>query len=594
MSTDSPRGGAAKEAFSGRTMFIFAAIGSAVGLGNIWRFPYVAFDHGGGAFIIPYLVALLTAGIPLLMLDYAVGHRYRGSAPLSYRRLHRKLETIGWWQLAICVVIALYYALIIGWAMQYTVFSFSKAWGSDPASFFMKDYMHVSDQVTIGFDFIWPVFTATAIAWLVMLVVLMLGVQNGIGKINVVLIPLLVVMFLIMVGIAVTLPGASDGLNALFTPSWSALGDSSVWVAAYGQIFFSLSVGFGIMVTYASYLKPRSDLSGSALVVGFANSSFEILAGIGVFAALGFMAHASGTQVSDVATSGIGLAFIAFPAIISQAPFGTLIGVLFFGALTFAGFTSLISIVEVIVAGVRDKLGLSRVTSVVVVVVPLAAVSLLFFPTTTGLNLLDVVDSFVNNFGIVAAALVAVLVLTAGFTALPTLRDHINSVSSFKLGRTWMIMAGGLTPVILGYILIDQVSQTISKGYNDMPQWFVNTFGWGMALSLVVVAYLLAKLPWSRRTAEAFTSPAPPIQDAYLDRKEIAQHEPLTHYRDTAGRTVALDQDFSLNAIHHGTVVQRSAPWAGAPSVTGTGRGDTAEHSASAGFAPGDAEGGNR
>ena len=566
MSTDTTRGRAAKEAFSGRTMFIFAAIGSAVGLGNIWRFPYVAFDNGGGAFIIPYLVALLTAGIPLLMLDYAVGHRYRGSAPLSFRRLHPKLETIGWWQLAICVVIAVYYALIIGWAMQYTVFSFSKAWGDDPATFFMSDYMRVSDEVTIGFDFIWPVFIATAIAWLVLLIVLMMGVQNGIGKINVVLIPLLVVMFLIMVGMALTLPGAAAGLDALFTPSWSALGDSSVWVAAYGQIFFSLSVGFGIMVTYASYLKPRSDLSGSALVVGFANSSFEILAGIGVFAALGFMASASGTEVADVATSGIGLAFIAFPAIISQAPFGTLIGVLFFGALSFAGFTSLISIVEVIVAGFRDKLGLSRPAAVAIVVIPLAAISLLFFPTTTGLNLLDVVDAFVNNFGIVAAALVSVLLLTAGFSALPTLRDHINSVSSFKLGRTWMIMVGGVTPVILGYILIDQLTETVSQGYNDMPQWFVNTFGWGMAVALIVFAYLLSRLPWSRRTAEALTSPAPAIQDAYVDRDTLARHKPLSQYQDTATRTPALGQDFSLRAIEDGTVVQRQAPWAHAGS----------------------------
>ena len=561
MSTKSLRGGASNEAFSGRTMFIFAAIGSAVGLGNIWRFPYVAYDNGGGAFLIPYLVALLTAGIPLLMLDYAVGHRYRASAPLAYRRLHPKLEVIGWWQLGICVIIALYYAVILAWAMQYTVFSFNKAWGDDPATFFMADYMQVSEEITISFNFIWPVFIATAIAWLAVLVVLMMGVQKGIGRINAILIPVLVVMFLIMVGIALTLPGASGGLDALFTPSWEALGDSSVWVAAYGQIFFSLSVGFGIMITYAAYLKPKSDLTGSALVVGFANSSFEILAGIGVFAALGFMAAAAGSGVDDVATSGIGLAFIAFPTIISQAPFGTLIGVLFFGALAFAGFTSMISIVEVVVAGVRDKLGLSRSAAVALVVIPLAAVSLLFFPTTTGLNLLDVVDAFVNNFGIVAAALISVLLLTAGFSALPTLRDHLNSVSSFKLGRTWMIVAGGVTPVVLGYMLIDQLTTTVAEGYNDMPSWFVNLFGWGMAGSLVVIAYLLAKLPWSRRTAAAFTSPVPSIQDAYLDRKHLSMDESLSTYRGTAMRSPALDQDYSLRAIQHGTVVHQRAPW---------------------------------
>lgn len=222
-------------------------------------------------------------------------------------------------------------------------------------------------------------------------------------------------------------------------------------MAAYGQIFFSLSVGFGIMVTYASYLKPKTDLTSSALVVGFANSSFEILAGIGVFAALGFMASASGVAVGDVATNGIGLAFIAFPTIISEAPAGTLIGVLFFGALTFAGFTSLISIVEVIIAGFQDKLGLTRVPAVLVVTVPLAIVSLALFPTTTGLSLLDVADAFVNNYGIMLVALVAVVLLTAGLTALPVLRDHLNSVSTFKLGRTWMLLVGGLGVVVLGY-----------------------------------------------------------------------------------------------------------------------------------------------
>src|SRR5690625_6529633 len=153
-------------------------------------------------------------------------------------------------------------------------------------------------------------------------------------------------MFLVLVGIALTLDGAFSGLDALFTPNWAALLDPGVWIAAYGQIFFSLSVGFGIMITYSSYLKRRTNLTGSGLVVGFSNSGFEVLAGIGVFSALGFMAQAAGVTIEDVVTSGIGLAFVAFPEIISQGPagLGPIIGVLFFGSLLFAGFTSMISI----------------------------------------------------------------------------------------------------------------------------------------------------------------------------------------------------------------------------------------------------------
>lgn len=123
------------------------------------------------------------------------------------------------------------------------------------------------------------------------------------------------------------------GVDALFTPDWAALTDSSVWVAAYGQIFFSLSVAFGIMLTYSSYLKKDEDLTGPGLLVGFSNSSFEILAGIGVFASLGFMAQSTGQPINEVAGGGIGLAFIAFPTIINQAPAGVFIGVLFFGSL---------------------------------------------------------------------------------------------------------------------------------------------------------------------------------------------------------------------------------------------------------------------
>ncbi|NKX52611.1 sodium-dependent transporter, partial [Arthrobacter deserti] len=154
-----------------------------------------------------------------------------------------------------------------------------------------------------------------------------------------------------------------------------------------------------IMVTYASYLKRRTDLTGSGLVVAFSNCGFEVLAGIGVFAALGFMAFSAGTGVGDVAAGGIGLAFIAFPTIISEAPAGALLGVLFFASLVFAGLTSLISINEVIIAAVQDKLGLARAKATWAVGIPLALLSIALFPTTTGLNLLDVTDAFVNNFG---------------------------------------------------------------------------------------------------------------------------------------------------------------------------------------------------
>ena len=487
-----------RETFSGQKAFIFAAIGSAVGLGNIWRFPYVTYDNGGGAFIIPYLVALLTAGIPLLFLDYAIGHKYRGSAPLSFRRMSSKLEAFGWWQVLINVIIGIYYAVILGWSASYTYFSLNKAWGSNHADFFFKEYLRMADGAGVSMDFVSAVTLPQIGVWAFILIVMALGVQKGVGKSSAFFMPLLTVMFGILVVSSLFLPGAAKGLNALFTPNWDKLREPAVWIAAYGQIFFSLSICFGIMVTYASYLKRDTDLTGSGLVVGFANSSFELLAGIGVFAALGFMAQAGGKEVSEVATSGIGLAFIAFPAIIDQAPMGSLLGVLFFGSLLFAGVTSLISILEVIIAAVQDKLHWGRVVSTIAVCVPMALLSIVLFGTTTGLPILDVLDKFVNNFGIVAVAFFSLVAMANG-KYLPALAEHINRTSSFKDGKMWVLVSGILTPVVLGYMLFRELVTIIKEGYENYPDWFVNTFGWGMAGGLIVLAIILSRLAWHGR-----------------------------------------------------------------------------------------------
>ncbi|STO55208.1 SNF family sodium-dependent transporter [Canicola haemoglobinophilus] len=484
-----------RETFSGRRAFIIAAIGSAVGLGNIWRFPYTTYENGGGAFIIPYLIALLTAGIPLLFLDYAIGHRHRGGAPLSYRRFSPHFETFGWWQVLVNVIIGIYYAVVLGWAASYTYFSISGAWGDKPIDFFLHEFLKMGDITQgVSFEFVGVVTGPLIAVWLVALGILALGVQKGIAKSSSILMPILVVMFMVLVVSSLFLPGATKGLDALFTPNWSKLADPSVWIAAYGQIFFSLSICFGIMITYASYLKKDSDLTGSGLVVGFANSSFELLAGIGVFAALGFMATAAGQEVSEVAKGGIGLAFFAFPTIINQLPFGEIVGVLFFGSLTFAALTSFISVIEVIISAVQDKLRMRRVKVTFIVGLPMMFVSVILFGTTTGLPMLDVLDKFVNYFGIVAVAFVSLVAIVSN-EKLTLLGNHLNETSSFKVGFFWRLCIV-LTTGILAFMLFSEGAKVFSEGYEGYPAWFVNTFGWGMSVSLLVAAFLLSRLKW--------------------------------------------------------------------------------------------------
>ena len=488
-----------RETFSGRNAFIMAAIGSAVGLGNIWRFPYTTYENGGGAFIIPYLIALLTAGIPLLFLDYAIGHRHRGGAPLSYRRFSPHFEVFGWWQMMVNVIIGLYYAVVLGWAASYTYFSINGAWGDKPIDFFIGEFLKMGDiKNGVSFEFVGMVTGPLIAMWIIALGVLSLGVQKGIAKVSSVLMPVLVIMFMALVIYSLFLPGAEKGLDALFTPDWSKLSNPSVWIAAYGQIFFSLSICFGIMVTYASYLKKESDITGSGLVVGFANSSFEVLAGVGVFAALGFIATAQGQEVSEVAKGGIGLAFFAFPTIINKAPFGEVLGVLFFGSLTFAALTSFISVIEVIISAIQDKLRVRRVKVTFIVGVPMMLVSVLLFGTTTGLPMLDVFDKFVNYFGIVAVAFVSLIAIVAN-EKLGLLGDHLNETSSFKVGFFWRLCIV-LTTGILAFMLFSEGAKVFSEGYEGYPSWFVNIFGWGMAISLLIVAFMLSRLKWKNDT----------------------------------------------------------------------------------------------
>ncbi|MGY1824995.1 sodium-dependent transporter [Blastococcus sp. SYSU DS0541] len=491
---ESRRGG-----FSSRRVFILAAIGSAVGLGNIWRFPYVAYENGGGAFVVPYLVALLTAGIPFLLLDYAIGHRHRGSAPLSFARLRRGVEGLGWWQVAICFVIAVYYAAVLAWALSYTFFSFDQAWGADPEGFFFGEYLQAGD-VEVTADVVPGVLVPLAVVWLAVLAVMALGVQRGIGVVSLVFIPVLVLAFAALVVQALLLPGAGAGLDALFTPDWSALAVPSVWAAAFGQIFFSLSIGFGIMITYASYVSRREDMTGSGLVVGFSNSSFELLAGIGVFAALGFMAQAGGVAVDEVASDGIGLAFIAFPTIISQAPGGTLLGVLFFGSLVIAGITSLISVIEVVISAVRDKLDTGRLTATLAVVVPTAVLSLVLFSTTSGIYVLDVVDHFVNQYGILVVALLSMLVVAWGLRALPRLADHLNVHGRPRLGTAWRLLTSVVAPAGLAIVLVLALRDDLDAPYGDYPTWLLVSLGWLLVVALPVAGFLIARLPWRAGT----------------------------------------------------------------------------------------------
>ena len=496
-SSSAPR---ARDSWSGQTGFLLAAIGSAIGLGNIWRFPGVSYSNGGGAFLVPYLVALIFVGIPMLWLDYAVGHKFRGSPPWALRKIIGGGEFIGWFQTFVCFVIMVYYGAVLAWGVQYTIYSVNAAWGDDPTSFFTDSFLQVVPGDTFSWAPAWSVMIPLALVWILVLFVIGRGLSKGVEAANKIFLPLLVILFLALVVRALFLPGAVEGLNAFFTPNWGALVDPKVWLAAFAQIFYSLSVGFGIMLTYASYLqRRRSNLVGTGLVAGFANSSFELFAGIGVFATLGFMAHTQHVGISEMKITGPSLSFITFPTVISQMPGGALFGVLFFASFAMAGLTSFISIIQVVAAGVGEKLDLTPKKASLVVGVPAAVLSFVLFATSSGLPDLDVVDAFINNIGVVVSAIIMCVVVAWLLRRTKLLQDHLNAVSESRMiGLWWRVLVGAVVPVLLGYMFIQTLWTYLSEGYESeaYSSGFVMVFGWGMLLVVALGTAVMSLIPW--------------------------------------------------------------------------------------------------
>lgn len=482
-----------RDQWNSKLGFLLAAIGSAVGLGNIWRFPYVAATNGGGAFLLPYFFAIITAGIPILILEYTMGKTYRAGAPVTFARINRRFEWLGWFQVMISFVIAIYYFAIIVWCLSYIGFSFTQAWGNDPTRFFTEDFLGLTDSALNLGGINTSLLLPFLLIWAVSAFIMYKGVSKGIETVCKICLPILFLMTLILVIRGITLPGAVDGLNYLFKPDWNALKDPGVWVAAYGQIFFSLSIGFGIMLSYSSYLPKETDVVNSAFITATANHGYELFAGIGVFSIMGYMALQQGVSVEEVAASGIGLAFMTFPTAISALPaLNAIFGICFFGALFIAGITSLVSILQTVVTGFHDKFEVSHKKAVTIVMVPSFVLSFLFI-TGAGMNILDIVDAFINNIGIVSAGVIELILITRFFDA-EKLRREANEFSNFSIGRWWIYTLRIVTTVVLGMMIVLNTREYLANGYGSYASADINVFGWGTILFVVVFADVLTTM----------------------------------------------------------------------------------------------------
>jgi len=496
-----------------KTGFLLAAVGSAVGLGNIWRFGYMAYENGGGAFLIPYTVALFTAGIPLMILEYALGHRAQASPPLAFAKVNRLWEPLGWWMPVVAFFgINLFYAVVIGWCINYFLFSFNLGWGTDTGAFFMERFLQVSDSPFALNGIRLPILLSTGFAWGFCWLICYREISHGIEKACMFFMPLLVVLTLILVGWSLRLEGAMDAIKThylAFDPSKISLlteAGRKVWVAAFGQIFFTLSLGFGIMITYASYLPRKTDITGNALAVSLLNCLYSFITGFAIFGTIGFMAQAKGVDFSEAITGGPGLAFVVYPEAINQLPAGNrLFGALFFMVLIVAGISSMISLTEAFTCSICDKFSITR-RKAVSGICAIGLAGSLVFTTRAGLLILDITDHFINNYALLIGGVLE-CILVGWLLKSQVLRRHVNNCGGLRIWPVWDLAIRFFTPAILLIMVTSALYTEFQGPYGGYPVKALLFIGGGILLATRILSFTLSHFDWNPEKLSSLHDP---------------------------------------------------------------------------------------
>lgn len=477
--------------------FLMAMIGSAVGLGNIWRYPYVLYSHGGGSFMIPYIVAIVLLGFSGVLLEYAVGYKFKTSLLEIYGKIKTKFRVIAWFTLLIVFLILSYYVCIVGWDLIYLVLSFFKGWGADPNNYFVTSVLH--DNPTFGgmLEIVPIVFISCLIVWFVIWLISHRNINDGVSKFSNVAVPLLFVLIVIIVGFSLTLPGASIGYTAMFTPDWNVLLDANIWLAAFGQVIFSLSIGMAIAITYSSYLGKKTNLTKNAGIVVASNSGFEVFNAIGVFSILGFMALSTGVGFDGLVTEGTGLAFVAFPEVFNvMGGAAYIIGPLFFFCILIAGITSAIALAESVTSSLITEFDLTRKKAVTILCIIGFCVTAIF-TTGAGSTVLGIFDRILNNFALILA-IVFECIIFAWFYKIDDLIEVLNRNTSIKIGSLWKYLIKFILPIVLLVLWVTGLVSTLS--FSNNMSLFVELILFAV---LLVVPFILNHFAKSRKVNEA-------------------------------------------------------------------------------------------
>jgi len=440
-----------REQWSSRHGFLLATIGGAVGIGNLWRFSYVAGENGGAVFLLIYLACIVLIGLPLMIAELALGRRAQGDAITAFdtgesgRRPAAGWRGLGWLAVIAAALLLSYYSVIGGWALKYLAGAVTGAlWqtvGTDYGGYFRLFIAQPAEPL------IWQ-------ASMLILAVLAVagGIRQGIERINRLLVPFLGLIIFALAAYALSLPGSGAGIRFLFAPDWSVLAQPGVYAAALGQAFFSLGLGMAFFITYGSYMPRTFALPACAATIAVGDTLFALIAGLAIFPAV--------FALGGDPAAGPQLAFITLPQIFLQMPAGYLVGAIFFFLLCTAAATSMIALLEIPVAALTHRMKLRRAPATLgmgLLVFLIGVPSALSFGVLGelrigSLGILDAIDSGVSNFVLPVIGIGTALYVGWGLRRATALAE--SELGDGRLGRTWLWLVRAVVPVMILLILL--------------------------------------------------------------------------------------------------------------------------------------------
>lgn len=436
--------------FSNKIGFVLAAAGSAVGLGNIWRFPYLAAKYGGGTFLLVYLILAVTFGFSLMIAEIAIGRKTGLSAIGAFKALDKRFGAVGYLAAIIPIIIFPYYSVIGGWVIKYLV-TFCSGGGMAAANDNYFGTFAAGTAEPLIYFFIFIAFTALVV-WF--------GVEKGIEKVSKVMMPILVVLTIFIAIYGLTIDGAKDGLIYYIKPRLSDFTFKTV-IAAMGQLFYSMSLAMGIMITYGSYMKKENNLESSVRQIEIFDTAIAFLAGLTIIPAV--FAFSGGDKAA--LGKGPSLMFVTLPKVFDSMPFGSVIGTVFFVLVLFAALTSAISLMETIVSIFSDKLGWSRhkatlivfICAVAIGVLPCLGFGVLDFIHIGAMTILDIMDFVSNSILMPICALFTCILI--GFVVKPkaVIDEATRNGEKFKSRNLFAVVIKWVSPICLVLILISSI-----------------------------------------------------------------------------------------------------------------------------------------